>query len=168
WGRRHPAPGSTHKNPAPIMKRRKSPRLVVDPRVAPGRHVGPMPVVIRRPTRFDTAREPYIAVIRRRAPSTLVVEILVADDIWRHIASGDRSLPARVTACTPGIEWIVGNVRLRILDQFISPGEHVVFVCINRVAISGTGDLALTIAHADRGRIPGFIDSKPVEAGAQH
>ncbi len=40
-GARRPAPASTEEQPAPVVKRRESPRRIVDPAPAPGLHVPP-------------------------------------------------------------------------------------------------------------------------------
>src|ERR1700680_1440591 len=122
------------------MKRSKSPLLVIYPGISPGLDVRPMAVMIRSPACFDTAREPHIAILGGRLPRTLAIEILVADDIGRHIASGVGIVPTTVPAPAPRIKRILrGAAGLRIFNQFIGAGKDVVFIRINRIRGSGTG-----------------------------
>src|ERR1700676_5775752 len=99
------------------MKRSKSPLLVIYPGVSPGLDVRPMAVMRRSPACFDTAREPHIALPGGRPPRPLAIEILVTDDIGRHIASRDGVVPTAIPAPAPCIKRILpGAVGLRIFN----------------------------------------------------
>src|ERR1700676_5098099 len=150
------------------MKRSKSPLLVIYPGISPGLDVRPMAVMIRSPACFDTAREPHIAVLGGRLPRALAIEILVPDDIGRHISSRDGVVPTTVPAPAPRIKRILPSaVGLRIFNKFISAGKDVIFIGINRIRGSGAGDLALAAAHGYCGRGTGFIDSEAIHARLQ-
>src|ERR1700724_2498582 len=69
----HPAPRPFIGNPSAVMEWRKSPRLVIDPRIAPGLDIGPVAVMIGSPSRDGRAREPYIAVVGSSAPRAVIV-----------------------------------------------------------------------------------------------
>ncbi len=165
---RHPPPGSSHRNPSTIVKRGKSPALIIDPGVSPRLDVRPMAVMIGSPAWLHSAREPHVAVIRRGLPRTLAIEILIAHDIGRHIARGVGVVPTAVSALTPRIERIrLRAVGLRIFNEFIGAGKDVVLVGINRIRAAGAGDFALAAAHVDGGGGACFIDSDAVHARLQ-
>src|ERR1700688_34737 len=48
-GAGHPAPATAVVDPASVVERREAPAGIVDPGPAPGPHIGPMTVAIRRP-----------------------------------------------------------------------------------------------------------------------
>ena len=73
-GARKPSPVLVDQCPAPGMRRRKAPGLVVDPGPAPGCDPAPMPKAVGRPFWGD-AREPNRAVLRVYLPVAGGVEI---------------------------------------------------------------------------------------------
>jgi hypothetical protein len=83
---RHPTPAPADRCPASVVKRRESPRLVVDPGPTPGRHRFPMPVAIWCPPGGSAPGKPDRAIIGVCLPRAVFVEVLVAD----HVA-GDIS-----------------------------------------------------------------------------
>ena len=116
----YPAPNAADRNPSAVMKGGKSPRLVIDPGVSPGRNIGPMAVVVGGPTHFDVAGKPHGSILGYRAPCALIVEIFVPDHIGRDIARGHGVLPPSIPVRTPRIERVLaGWVRLHIFRQLI-------------------------------------------------
>jgi hypothetical protein len=65
-----------------------------------------MTITIWSPSPGDS-RNPYIAVARMGAPITVVVQILIADNLHRNITPRWRSVMATVAVAAPRIEIIV-------------------------------------------------------------
>jgi hypothetical protein len=78
---RHPAPHSANDNPAAVMERSEPPGRVVNPSPSPGRNPNPVAIAIGRPADDRGVWEPDRAVVRRRAPATIFIEVFVADDV---------------------------------------------------------------------------------------
>src|SRR6516225_1503033 len=77
----HPAPRAIHTNPAAIVKRSKTPRLIIHPGITPRLDVSPMPVVVRSPVRPLRVRKPHVSVIGRWAPHAVVIKVFVTDHV---------------------------------------------------------------------------------------
>lgn len=75
---RHPAPLGSDACPTAVVERRKTPRLVFNPRPAPGVDPGPAAVTIRHPVGRNTRWVPDGTVLRHIVPTTVRVEITVA------------------------------------------------------------------------------------------
>src|SRR5215469_1622648 len=87
WWARHPTPHSIYVDPAAVVERSKAPRRIVDPRVAPRIDISPVPVAIRRPAYDRRVWEPNGSVSWHRPPSTVFVEVFVADHIVGNVAT---------------------------------------------------------------------------------
>ncbi len=82
---RPPRPAMVDLYPAPVVEGREAPRGVIDPGPAPGCHIGPVPVAIRRPVRCNL-RIPDLAIARILAPLAVAVQILIAGHLRRDVA----------------------------------------------------------------------------------
>src|SRR5262249_24854244 len=91
---RHPAPARADAGPAAVVERRKAPWRVIDPGPTPRFDAVPAAVVIWRPVRGDVRRIPHVTIFRRVFPTAVVVEIFVADDVFRDISARRRTLVA--------------------------------------------------------------------------
>ena len=66
--------------PASVMVRRPTPRLIADPCVAVIRLPGPLAVLVRRPRLGDAVRHPHLAVLAIGHPPPVRVELRDADE----------------------------------------------------------------------------------------
>jgi hypothetical protein len=84
---RYPAPDSADDNPAAVVEGSETPGFVLYPGVAPRHDINPMAVAVRSPADDGSVRKPDGAVFGDRTPAAIIVEIFVADDVGRDIAS---------------------------------------------------------------------------------
>src|SRR5262249_20746383 len=81
---RYPAPHSADKDPASVVKWRKTPRSIINPGVAPRINVSPMSVAVGRPADDGRMREPHCSVSRHRPPAAVLVQVLIANHVRRY------------------------------------------------------------------------------------
>src|SRR2546429_84428 len=98
---RHPYPAAVPVRPAAVMERREAPRGVVHPGPAPRLHPDPAAVAVRRPSHDRGPGRPDGTVVGRVAPLTVLVQVLVADGLGRHIARRARVVRAAVARGAP-------------------------------------------------------------------
>src|SRR5262249_54938361 len=79
---RHPTPHPAYDHPTPVMKRRKSPGLIVNPRVAPRVNVNPVAIAIRSPAHNSRVREPDGSILRSVAPASVLIQVFVAYGVF--------------------------------------------------------------------------------------
>ena len=163
---RHPAPPARYKCPAAVVERREAPRRLVDPVPAPGIDPAPMSGTVRHPADRDGGREPDVAVALDIAPSTVLVEIRIADDVGRNVTRAHRRILTPVAIEGPAVEFIRRRQRV---DEVIAQAfalERVLLARgddIRRVFAPG---LAFSATHADDGRIAVWVDIDAILAGA--
>ena len=83
---RHPAPAVADVNPSPVVERRESPGFVVDPGPAPRIDPGPVSVPVWCPADRHRSRIPHVAVVGRVVPLAVLIELVAADHVGRHVA----------------------------------------------------------------------------------
>jgi hypothetical protein len=102
----HPAPAISGISPAAIVERRKSPRLVFNPRPSPGINISPMTVAIWRPVSGDASRLPNISVFRIGAPAAIIVQVLVAGHIRGNVLAAAGAVFTPVAGKRPLSEGV--------------------------------------------------------------
>ena len=110
-----------------------------------------MPLPIRRPARVHAAREPDMPVVRIVTPVAVVVEILVADDIVRHVLRRPRIVPASVSAIGPIVELIRIAKLIHLGVQIVRPTERAARSGLQRIALPIPGRFALAFSNRDHG-----------------
>src|SRR5579885_3850267 len=103
----HPAPDSADNNPPAVMKRRIAPGLIFHPCPTPGANPDPVAVAIRRPAHYRHMRKPDIPIVWNRPPAAVVVEVLIADDVFRNVAAGCGTVFALVSLIAPLVKVVV-------------------------------------------------------------
>ncbi len=93
-------------SPAAVVERRKAPGRVVDPGPAPGRDVDPVPVAVGRPVGHHRTRVPDRAIGGVVAPVAVLVQLLVAHGLARHVAGADGNVFLPVAFGDPGLETV--------------------------------------------------------------
>jgi len=83
---RNPSPAPVNVDPSSVMKRRISPRRIVDPSPSPRIDPCPVPVMIWSPSRFH-ARIPDVSILWICLPVAVLVEIFESDNLLRAIVS---------------------------------------------------------------------------------
>jgi hypothetical protein len=81
----HPAPASADNHPASVVIWRVAPRRVIHPRPSPRRDPVPMAFAIRRPARRHPVGVPDMSVVGVIAPVAIIVQVVIADHILRHV-----------------------------------------------------------------------------------
>ncbi len=103
---RHPAPAAAHVSPAAVVERRKAPGRVVDPGPAPGRDVGPVAIAVGRPVGHHRTRVPDRTVGGVVAPVAVLVKLLVANGLARHVAGANGNVFLPVAFGDPSLEVV--------------------------------------------------------------
>ena len=137
------------------MGRRKPPRLVVDPRPAVGADPAPITGVIGRPAYGDVVRIPDVAVFRHiRCPLAVVVQILVADHVFGHVAARSGVVPALVALRIEVVERIRRRqlVGLVVLQLRIVEGHRLALIDA-KACVALTVDVTAAVSHGDDGRL---------------
>src|SRR5262249_41974393 len=116
---RYPAPRTAVGNPAPVVERGKAPGRVIHPGPAPRRNPGPVAVTVRGPANDRDMWEPHRPVVGHRPPTTVVVQVLVADHVVRNVAARHRVLFTQVTLATPAVKIVFARHRLNVRVQRI-------------------------------------------------
>src|SRR5258708_18141784 len=151
---RYPAPGAVDRNPPAIVERSKARRLIVYPCVTPGRNVGPVTVVIRRPARNPCPREPNHSVFARIAPSAVVVEIFIADNVVGNITGGNRAVFVTVAVGGPVIKIVVTSAKtFHVRVELVGAGETAGLPALKVVCRAASGLFSLAIADLNYGRL---------------
>ena len=164
---RHPAPIPVHISPAPVVKRRKSPGRVVHPGPAPRIHPDPMAVVIGRPSIGSAVGNPYGAVIGRVAPGSILVQVLISDQLARDIARRRRLVVALVAARAPGIHLIARRSSSGLIAGLIDADHLRLFAGLYGESLIRSGQLARASPHRHQGSGGIGLDVDPVFTGAQ-
>ena len=107
WRTGHPAPSSADVRPAAIVRHRKTPGRIVDPRPAPGVNPGPVAVAIRSPVGGHVVRRPDAAVRPVGTPSAIGIEVFVADHFRGYIACGLRIVATAVAIRRPMVQVVI-------------------------------------------------------------
>ena len=81
----HPGPLRANLRPAAVVGGRKAPGRVVYPGPTPGGNPAPLAVLVGCPLAHGDPGKPHRAVFAVGAPVAIAVELLVADDIARHV-----------------------------------------------------------------------------------
>src|SRR5690349_2458160 len=97
-----------------------------------------MAISISRPTRLDRTRKPHTAIVGNSTPVTIIIEVLVANDVPRNIASRHGMLFTKVAIVAPSIEVIVAAQSVNIGRELVASGEGGMLVCMNREGLAAT------------------------------
>ena len=84
---RRPGPAALPGDPAAVVERCEAPRRVVDPGPAPGTHMRPVSIAVRRPARLDAARQPERTVLGMAVPVAVAVEVFGAGHLGRDVGA---------------------------------------------------------------------------------
>src|ERR1700722_7295581 len=134
---RHPTPApARYHSPAPIMERRKSPRLVFHPRPTPWSNVCPMSIAIWRPIRSDSVRNPHMAILPIVAPRTMIVEIFVTDHIRRNIPRRFEPVFTPVAFHGPFLKVIGLRQWLLVVAHLVRSGESVLLTGTSVISLA--------------------------------
>ncbi len=166
WTRR-PAPPIAYVCPAAIMERRKAPRGIVDPGIAPGILPTPVPGLIRRPGSRYVVWIPHISVLTRVLPATVVIEILVADYRGRKIAGGLHVRVVLIALHRPVFKLVGLGCSLDIVTQLVRSGQVHAAALIDRKGLPAACDLGLPFSHDEKTRVSIRIDTHDVAAVLQ-
>ena len=161
----HPAPAAVEVGPAAVVRHGKAPRGIVDPGPAPRIDPGPVAVVVRRPAGGDTGRRPDAAIGRIGAPAAVGVEILVADDFRRDVASRRRRVGAAIAIAGPAVEVVVATHGQRVVVGQAGAVEAIALPRCDCVRSAFAVDLGLAVQHRHRRRVVVGIDIDAVVAG---
>ena len=104
-----PRPLAIGLDPAAVMRRRKTPRFVVDPAPPPGRKPSPMPIAIRRPTGGQRLWHPHFTVFVARLPATGIIERRITGDLARHEIRCRQPRIVDGASFAPFDEFVVGR-----------------------------------------------------------
>ena len=107
----HPGPALVDMDPAPEMKRREAPRLVVDPRPTPRFDRCPMAEPVGRPIRRDRSGKPDRTVIVALLPAAIGIEPLVAGHLTRDVLGGLRLLGVVFRSHRPREKFVRRRLR---------------------------------------------------------
>src|SRR5258708_16267995 len=105
-----------------------------------------MAFVIRSPS-GSNPRIPYIAVLGRRLPVAVVVEILSADDFARYITRGSRIVEAAVAAITPLVQIVRVADLLYFRIQLVGTAESSALSFMHRISLTVTCGLAFAVTN---------------------
>ena len=83
---RAPTPASAKIIPASVVVRRKTPRLIANPRPAPRPNVAPISITVRSPANRDAIGIPNWSVVRLLRPRAVIVQVGIAHRVPRHVA----------------------------------------------------------------------------------
>src|SRR5258708_1754322 len=166
---RHPTPDASHDDPAAIVERRKTPRLIINPGPAPGRNPSPVAVTIGSPADHGGVRQPNGAVFGNGAPAAVVVEVFVADNVARDVAGRSGMVFAAITVATPVVKIVIVNADpLDVGVELVGPSKRADFTRMNGVSSATTGDFAFAVADNDDGGVTCFVDVNLVIAGTKN
>jgi hypothetical protein len=147
------------------MKRREAPGLIINPGISPRFDISPVAIVIRRPVRHFNTRVPHMAVFRRIAPVSVVVQIFIPDHILRNILSRPRVFPSAVSIRAPRVKLVVIRAEvLHIGAQLIGSRKYRVVMRANGIRRSAAGNLPFPVANPYRCRITAFINVDTISA----
>ena len=106
-----------------------------------------------------------MAVFRRIAPVSVVVQIFISDHVLRNILSRPRMFPSAVSLGAPRVKLVVIRAEiLHIRAQLIRSRKHRIIVCANGIRRSASGNLAFPVANSDGGRIAAFVNVDAIDA----
>src|SRR5690348_9930627 len=154
---RAPAPASAKIIPPAVVERRKSPRVIVNPRPAPGTHPAPIAPAIRRPADGNDARIPYCAVIRNLAPRAVIVQIVVAGNVAGNVLRGNGIVFLQVALLRPAIETVRFGRGADAVLNVLGSVEFAAFARMNVVGLSACSDFAFATNHGDAAGIAIFV-----------
>ncbi len=140
------------------MEWSKTPGSIVHPSPAPGRNPNPVAIAVRRPTNDGGVWKPNRAVFGHLAPTAVVIEVFVADDIGRDVARGLRAILAAVAITAPVVEVVVIAETLNVGVELIGAGKRAGFPRMNGVSGAAAGDFAFPIANGHERGIAAFIN----------
>src|SRR5262249_37377406 len=118
----NPSPSIFDESPAPIMKWRVAPGIIVNPGPAPRIDPSPVSFTIRHPARGHPG-EPDVTVFRIRTPIAIVIEVFVADHIARAVTRGPGLVRTAIAGVTPVIKLIRRTNLFRLGIERTGAGE---------------------------------------------
>ena len=96
------------------------------------------------------------------------VEVLIADDVGRYVAGGDRGVVEAVAIRRPAVEFVDARRGERLVLAQARPVEAIRLPRVDDVRGAFAEDLALALAHDDVRRIAFGVHGDPVFAGLPH
>jgi hypothetical protein len=165
---RHPAPRSAYRYPAAVVKRRPTPRSVIDPVPAPRLDPGPVTIAVRRPVARHAGGKPHGAVGIDAAPhAKLGTEVGIAGKIARDVTRGHGGHFTCIAKGAKCVELVRRRQRMRIERRaFTARGRHL-RAHVHRRRLVPDVDFRLAGAHRGDGGVAVFVDVHPVIAIAQ-
>src|SRR4029453_15334631 len=148
-GTRHPAPATARVGPATVVEGCEAPRRGGDPGPAPRRDPTPTAVAIRSPVGHDVRRAPHVTVGGLIDPFALAVEILVADDLARHVLCRLGVVAAPVAIVRPGFERRARGDPVDVGSQAVETRERALLVGAYAEGFGGAGHFRFAVARAD-------------------
>src|SRR5579862_6274334 len=127
------------------MEGSESPRLVFNPRPAPGANVDPVTEAIRSPSHNDRARTPAGAVAGDITPVAVFVEILVAGHLAGNIVRRIGVIFVIVALESTGIEIIAVGKLSDVILKVIAAGECRGLIGNHCIGKSAAGDAAAAV-----------------------
>ena len=164
---RDPDPAAVPVHPAAIVEGREAPRRIVDPGPAPRLDPGPVAVAVRRPPRHHGMRHPHGPIVGGVTPVAVLVQVLVADRLARHVARRARVVPATVAGGAPLLPVVGRQGVANVVTGGIGAGDDGGLVALHRERRAGGGDFGFTAPHRHRGRVPGRVHVDAIAAGAE-
>ena len=107
-----------------------------------------MAVAVRRPADCYV-RIPDVAVVAFIAPVSVIVQVVVADDVGRDIASGTRILPAVIAVVGPVIELVGIADLFHVGFEGIGAAESGSLSGVDFVGLSVASGFAVSFADRD-------------------
>src|SRR5690349_4832379 len=113
WSRR-PPPIVVVINPSAVVERSVAPRLIVNPSPSPRINPDPVSIAIRGPTYINMTRNPHIPVFSGFLPSTVFIEIFIANYIRRNISRRSGVIEPLITITRPLIKVVGRRSRVNV------------------------------------------------------
>ena len=126
-----------------------------------------MAVAVRGPPHGHGARHPHRAVLGAIAPFTVIVQVLVADDVARDVARRARVVPAAVTAGAPVFPGIWTDRVVHVVRGGVAAYHYRALIRVHWEGGAGGGHFGVAAPHGDGGRVPAGIDVHAIRAGAE-
>ena len=145
---RDPVPPRSHKSPASVVERRKSPGLVFHPRPAPRPDINPVAEAIRGPYDCYCARTPARPVTCHIVPIAVLVEILVARHLARNIISRVGAIFTIVALKRPFVQSIASRKLRDIVIQPVASRECSRLAGNHRISVAATDGSSATMPHS--------------------
>src|SRR5207302_4890377 len=163
----YPTPRPACIGPASVMKGRIAPRRIIHPCPAPWCNPGPVAIMIGCPADRHCGRHPNLSVLRVVAPDAVLVEILVANHLRRHVSCRTGALFAAVALLAPIVEIVAfASVHsVYIGREGVSPSERSSLTGFDPIGTTVATGLPLAFRHHDDRAVSVFAGLQAISAG---